>query len=172
MFKAGQDNILKPYLDAGKIQVIHEDWADDWAPQNAKAIVNSAITEKGTDFQGILVSNDGTAGGAIQALKEEGLAGKIIVTGQDADLAALQRIAAGLQSMTVYKPVKKLAYRAAELAVDLAGHKPSGATSRLNNGFKDVDSVFLPIVTVDKNNIRETVVADGFHTVEEIYPNK
>ncbi|MDE3084451.1 MAG: D-xylose transporter subunit XylF, partial [Verrucomicrobiota bacterium] len=70
---------------------------------------------------------------------------------------------------TVYKPIKNLARRAAELAVDLAGKKPIKTTDHLNNGRLDVPCVFLPIVTVDKNNLRETVIADGFHTAEEVF---
>lgn len=71
MFKQGQDNVLKPYIDRGDIQIIHEDWATDWQPKVAKEITNAAITKYGLTFDGILASNDGTAGGAIQALREE-----------------------------------------------------------------------------------------------------
>jgi D-xylose transport system substrate-binding protein len=92
MFKQGQDNILDPLIKAGKIEVLHEDWALDWKPENGKKIMNAAITKAGRDIDAVVVSNDGTAGGAIQALLEEGLAGKVLVTGQDADLAACQRI--------------------------------------------------------------------------------
>lgn len=171
LFKQGQDNILKPYIDAGDIIVIHEDWASDWQPQAAKRITNAAITHHGHDFDAILASNDGTAGGAIQALKEEGLAGKVLVTGQDADLAAVQRIVDGTQAMTVYKPVKALAYGAAELAVKMAKGKPLIAKFELHNGFKQVPSVFLQITTVDKGNLLNTVVADGFRSYDDVYRN-
>ena len=83
---------------------MHEDWTQDWKPENAKKIANAAITKAGPNFDAILASNDGTASGAIQALSEEGLAGKILVTGQDAELSACQRIANGTQAMTIYKP--------------------------------------------------------------------
>lgn len=173
MFKEGQDKVLKPLIDSGAITVLHEDWADDWKPEVAKKIMNAAITKSGKgkdyDADGVLASNDGTAGGAIQALTEEGLAGKIIVTGQDADLVACQRIALGTQAMTIYKPIKNLATKAAELAVALADKKPVEATAKLNNGKLDVPSVFLPIVTVTKDNIVGSVVKDGFHTYDEIY---
>ena len=109
LFKQGQDKALAAALQSGAIEVVHEDWAEDWKPENGKKIVNAAINKVGHDFDAILASNDGTAGGAIQALIEEGLAGKVIVTGQDADLAACQRIVAGTQSMTIYKPLKQLA---------------------------------------------------------------
>src|SRR4051812_48131948 len=91
MFKQGQDNILKPYIDRGDVKVMHEDWAEDWKPENGKRIMNAAITARGKNFDGVLASNDGVAGGAVQALLEEGLAGKVLVTGQDAELVACQR---------------------------------------------------------------------------------
>jgi D-xylose transport system substrate-binding protein len=168
LFKQGQDNILNPFIKAGQIEVLHEDWAADWKPENGKKIMNAAITKSGRNIDAVVVSNDGTAGGAIQALIEEGLAGKVLVTGQDADLAACQRIARGTQAMTVYKPLKNLATLAARIAVEVAkGGKPA-ATSMLDNGTKQVPSIFEKIVSVDKNNLMSTVVADGFHTAEEL----
>lgn len=171
MFKQGQDNILQPYIDRGDITVIHEDWAENWEPANAKKITNAAITNNGTAFDAILASNDGTAGGAIQALKEEGLVGKILVTGQDAEMAACQRIVDGSQAMTIYKPIKSLASSAAELAVKMANGSPVIARGSVDNGQVEVPSIFLPITSVDKDNMMDTVVADGFHSFEEVYRN-
>ncbi len=171
LFKQGQDNVLKPYIDRGDIKVIHEDWADNWEPQRAKQIVNAAITNHGHDFQGVLASADGVAGGAIQALKEEGLMGKVLVTGQDAELAAVQRIVDGSQAMTIYKPIRKLAREAAELAVKLAGKKPLITREGLDNGQVIVPSVFLPIITVDKENMVQTVIDDGFQSYDDVYRN-
>jgi D-xylose transport system substrate-binding protein len=168
LFKQGQDNILKPYIDRGEIEVLHEDWAEDWKPENAKRIANAAIS-KGAKFEGILASNDGTAGGAIQALVEEGLAGSIIVTGQDAELAACQRIAGGIQAMTVYKPIKRLATTAAEIAVNLARGKPIVARDVVHNGRIDVPSFLCEIITVERANLVETVIRDGFHAYDEVF---
>lgn len=163
LFKQGQDNILQPLIAAGKVEVVHEDWALDWKPENAKKIMNAAITKAGRDIDAVVVSNDGTAGGAIQALREEGLAGKVLVTGQDADLAACQRILAGTQSMTVYKPLKNLATLAARIAVDVAKGNQPAATATLDNGAMRVPSIFEKVISVDKENLMTTVVADGFH---------
>ncbi len=171
LFKQGQDIALRPYVDRGDIQVIHEDWAENWSPANAKKIANAALTRQGGSFDGVLVTNDGTAGGAIQALIEEGLAGKVLVTGQDADLAACQRIVAGTQSMTVYKPIENLARRGAELAVDLARRRPLFASDATFNGEREVPSVLLEVVAVTRDNLRETVIADGFHSEAEVYGN-
>ena len=169
LFKQGQDNVLQPLIAAGKVEVIHEDWAEDWKPENAKKITNAAITNHGHNFDAILASNDGTAGGAIQALTEEGLAGKITVTGQDADLAACQRIVNGTQTMTVYKPITHLAAKAAELAVNLAKRKPLIATAGIDNGKITVPSVLLDIVSVTKENMRETVVKDAFRSEKDVF---
>lgn len=170
LFKQGQDQVLGSHIKSGAIKVIHEDWAEDWRPENAKRIVNAAITaHAGVKIDAVLASNDGTAGGAIQALSEEGLAGKVLVTGQDAELVALQRIVGGTQAMTVYKPLKNLAPRAAEVAVAMAKRKPVIANSVVNNGTADVPSVLSDVVVVTKDNIEQTVVADGFHGREEIF---
>jgi D-xylose transport system substrate-binding protein len=169
LFKQGQDNVLQPYLARGDIQVVHEDWADDWKPEVAKRIVNAAITAHGGDFDGVLASNDGTAGGAIQALIEEGYAGNKVVTGQDAELVACQRIVAGTQSMTIYKPLRTLAQSAAEMAVKLAQRGVVVARQSVDNGKIAVPAALSEVVTVTKENMAQTVVKDGFHSYEEVY---
>lgn len=168
LFKQGQDNVLLPLIQAGRVQVVHEDWALDWKPENAKKIMNAAITKAGRNIDAVVVSNDGTAGGAIQALLEEGLAGKVLVTGQDADLAACQRILRGTQAMTVYKPLKNLASLAARVAVEVAQGKQPATTATLDNGAKQVPSIFEKVVSVDKANLMSTVVADGFHRAADL----
>jgi D-xylose transport system substrate-binding protein len=170
LFKQGQDNVIQPLVERGALQVIHEDWAADWKPENAKKITNAAITRNGREFAAVLASNDGTAGGAIQALLEEGLAGKIMVTGQDAELAACQRIAAGTQAMTIYKPLKQLAERAAEAAVKMARGRPVVASSAIDNGRAKVPSILLDVVAVTRENLDATVIADGLHLREAMFP--
>ena len=169
LFKQGQDNVLGPLIASGAIEVLHEDWAQDWRPENAKKIANAALTKAGHGIDAILASNDGTAGGAIQALTEEGLAGRVLVTGQDADLAACQRIVAGTQFMTIYKPLSRLAGQAAELAVKLARRQPVVARAELDNGKIAVPSVLLDVVAVTRENLDATVIQDGFRKREEVY---
>ena len=150
LVKKGQDDVLLPLLEKGDLVVSHEDWVDEWKPENAKRAVNAGLSKvamlavAGPVIQGILAPNDGTAGGAVQALLEEGLVAdpskRPLVTGQDAELAACQRIAAGTQTMTVYKPLSRLARRAAEVAVAFAQGKTVVATSETPNGFKQVPS--------------------------------
>jgi D-xylose transport system substrate-binding protein len=170
MFRQGQMNILKPYVDRGDIKVVADQWATDWQPVEALKITENALTKSNNKVDAVLVSNDGTAGGAIQALSEQNLAGKVLVSGQDADLAACQRIVAGTQSMTVYKPIQKLAEKAAELAVALAQKQPlTDKTSTVNNGKKDVPSILLEPIEVDKDNLDSTVIADGYQKKEDVY---
>jgi D-xylose transport system substrate-binding protein len=169
LYKQGQDEVLKPHLDNGEIVVVQEDWAEDWKPENAKRITNAAITNAGRGIDAILASNDGTAGGAVQALSEEGLAGKVMVTGQDAEAVACQRIAQGTQAMTVYKPIRRLAERAAELAVALGQGRPVVATASTNDGAADIPSVLFPSVVVTRENLDDTVVKDNFHSHAEVY---
>lgn len=167
LFKAGQDKALKDALASGAVEVLHEDWADDWKPENAKRIANAAITKHGQNIQAVLASNDGTAGGAVQALREEGVAGKVVVTGQDAELAAVQRILGDQQSMTIYKPVQELAKKAAETAFALATGKPLIASKETDNGKVKVPTILHDVVTITKANT-DILIKDGFLTAAEI----
>jgi D-xylose transport system substrate-binding protein len=169
MLREGQLKILQPAIERGDIKIVFDQWARDWQPSESLKIAENALTQARNDVAAMVVSNDGTAGGAIQALEEQKLAGKVLVSGQDADLAALQRIVEGKQSMTVYKPIDKLARRAAEAAVSLARRETVGATTTVPNGLKDVPSILLDPIAVDKDNIEETILRDGFHKREDIY---
>ena len=125
-----------------------------------------------SDASGVHVSvasNDGTAGGAVSALEAAGLAGRVLVTGQDAQKDAIQRIVKGTQTMTVYKPIQPLAFGAVDAAVKLAKHEPVDAPTKINNGKKDVPTILLEPIVVDKSNVDATVIKDGYHKREDIY---
>jgi D-xylose transport system substrate-binding protein len=113
----GQMRVLKPMVDRGNIKIVSDTWTKDWDPSEAYAHMSAAIESTKGDIAAVVASNDGTAGGAIQALEEHKLAGKVLVSGQDADLAAIIRILDGTQTMTVYKPLGSQAKLAAEAAV-------------------------------------------------------
>jgi D-xylose transport system substrate-binding protein len=170
LVRDGQMKVLKPGMDGGDIKVVADQWAKDWQPVEALKIMENALTRNNNAVDAVVASNDGTAGGAIQALGEQKLSGKVLVTGQDADLAACQRIVAGTQTMTVYKPIKALAHRAAEVAVQMAKKQPlTGASRTTHNGKKDVPSILLEPVAVDKSNLDATVIAEGFQKKEDVY---
>nr|WP_026174383.1 D-xylose ABC transporter substrate-binding protein [Effusibacillus pohliae] len=172
LFKQGQMKVLQPLIDKGDIKIVYDQWTKDWQPNNALKNMENALTANNNKIDAVIAANDGTAGGAIMALMGQGLAGKVPVSGQDAELAALQRIVAGTQTMTVYKPVKKLAEKAAELAVQMAKGEKVQTDKKINNGKIDVPSILLDPIVVTKENIEQTVVADGFHKKEDIYMNK
>ena len=169
LFRKGQMNILKPLIDSGKIKVIGDQWVDSWLPEKALQIMENALTANKNNIDAVVASNDATAGGAIQALSAQGLSGKVAISGQDADLAAIKRIVEGTQTMTVYKPIKKLADKAAEIAVGLAKDEKIESNAVLNNGLKNVPSYLLDPIAVVKDNIEETIIQDGFHSKESIY---
>ncbi len=171
LFREGQMKALKPAIDKGDIKVVADQWARDWQPSEALKHTENALSKNQNDIQAVVASNDGTAGGAISALKQQNLEKKVLVTGQDAELAACQRIAEGTQSMTIYKPIQSLAYSGAEAAVALAKGENVKTTSTVNNGRLDVPSLLIAPVSVDKENLEQTVVKDGFHLKTEIYKN-
>lgn len=145
----------------------------DWSPDKAQSEMEQAITALGKNgFAATYAANDGTAGGAIAAMKSAGIepASKP-TTGQDAELEAIQRILAGEQFMTVYKAIEPEAYAAAEIAVALAEGEdiPSGLVNgKINNEAEDVESVLLEPVAVTKDNVNDTIVKDEFWSTSEI----
>jgi D-xylose transport system substrate-binding protein len=116
----------------------------------------------------IVASNDSIAGGAIQALEDKGWSGKVLVSGQDADLAAIERIFDGTQLMTVYKPVRSEARAAAEAAVKLARHEDVESPSSVPNGALTTKAILLTPICVTQENAKQTVLKDGFQKIEVV----
>jgi D-xylose transport system substrate-binding protein len=171
LFKEGAHSVI----DGSGFKVAKEYDTPDWSPDKAQQEMEQAITALGNDgFVGVYAANDGTAGGAIAAMKGNGIdPKKIPTTGQDAELAAIQRILVDEQYMTVYKAIKAEAEAAAQLAVDLAqGKTPSGADDKIDNGTKQVPSILLTPVAVTKDNINDTIIKDKFWSVDEICTGK
>lgn len=169
LFRQGQMKILQPLIDKGDIKIVADQWARDWLADEALKHTENALTVNNNDVVAVVASNDATAGGVIQALNTQKLSGKVVVSGQDADLAALQRIVDGSQTMTVYKPVSQLAAKAAEAAVTLAKKEKVETNEKINNGKMDVPSILLKPIAVDKNNLDETVIKDGYQKREKVY---
>jgi D-xylose transport system substrate-binding protein len=163
-----QMRVLQPYIDRGDIKVIADGYTKDWLPSEAYLFMLKAIDSSQGKIAAVLASNDGMAGGAIQALGEHNLAGKVLVSGQDADLSAVICIAQGTQSMTVYKPITNEAAVAAEEAVRLAKGEKTRANRTINNGKIEVPAILLKPIEVTRDNIKATVVKDGFQTLKSI----
>ena len=167
LLREGQMKVLQPLVDGGKIKIVGSQWVQEWSATTALGIMENALTANKNDIQGVVASNDALAGATVQALQAQGLAGKTAVSGQDADLAAAQRIEKGTQTMTVYKPLKLIASTAAQMAVDLAKGKAPAYTSKMNNGSKDVDTVLLTPIALTKANVNR-LVTDGYFTQAQI----
>lgn len=163
-----QLRVLKPFVDRGDIKIAGDFWAKDWNPAEAYAQMSEAIASTKGEIVAVVASNDGTAGGAIQSLEEHKLAGKVFVSGQDADLAAIIRILDGTQTMTVYKPLGAQARIAAEAAVALAKGETVKTAVSLTVGSKTIPGILLPPVVVTKDNVKQTVIKDGFQNLETI----
>jgi D-xylose transport system substrate-binding protein len=165
--------VLQPAIDKGDIKIVADQHATDWKPEESLKIVENALTQNSDKIDVVVASNDGTAGGAISALEKKGLAGKVIVTGQDAEKAALQRIAEGKQSMTVYKPISPLAQAAVDAAIKLAKKEPLTNAQPFKNEKigKDIQAILLEVIVVDKNNLMSTVIKDGWAKFEDVYAN-
>jgi D-xylose transport system substrate-binding protein len=170
LLRQGQMNVLKPAVDRGDIKIISDQFAREWQASEAGRITEDALTRTNNIIQAIVASNDGTAGGAIAALPAE-LVGKPVVTGQDAELIACQRIVEGKQSMTIYKPIQPLAYSAVDSAIKLARGEKIETADKINNGKIDVPSILQTPIAVDKTNMVDTIIKDGYQKMEDVYMN-
>jgi D-xylose transport system substrate-binding protein len=173
LFKAGAHSVL----DSSGVKIGKEYDTPDWSPDKAQSQMEQAITALGKDkIDGVLAANDGTGGGAIAAMKSAGIdPKKVPVTGQDAELAAIQRILVDEQYMTVYKAIKPEAEAAATLALALAnGEQPAAGlvNGKTDNGQKQVESVLLDPLAVTKDKVNDTVIADGFYKASEVCTGK
>ncbi len=169
LLRQGQMKVLDPAIKRGDIKIISDQFAREWKAEEALRITEDALTKTGNKIDAIVASNDGTAGGAISALEAAGLAGKVLVTGQDAQKDAVQRIVKGTQTMTVYKQIQPLAFGAVDAAVKLARHEPVPTTEKINNGMKDIPAILLEPIVVDKSNVDSTIIKDGYQTHQDIY---
>lgn len=172
IMKKEQLAVLKPAIDAGKVKIVAENFIDNWDNSLALNFVENTLTQNNDNVQAIVVSNDGMAGGVVSALSKRGLEGKVLVTGQDAQLDALQRIAEGKQAMTVYKPIIELANGAVDAAIKLAKGEKLDATPFMNDAIsKEVPAILLEVVTVDKASLMDTVIKDGYAKYEDVFRN-
>jgi D-xylose transport system substrate-binding protein len=163
LFKRGAHSTLD-----GKTSVAAEFDTPDWKPANAQAWATTTLSSlRGESIVGVYAANDGTAGGVIAAMKRAGLP-DVPVTGQDAQVDALQRILAGSQYMTVYKAIRPEAEKAADLTLDLLNGRTTTAPTTTDNGAGQVPSFLLDPVAVTRDTIKSTVLKDGFVTVASL----
>ncbi|MBN2042590.1 MAG: substrate-binding domain-containing protein [Candidatus Aenigmarchaeota archaeon] len=169
LVKEGSFNLLQPKIDSGEINLVLDVFNDGWKSEEAYRQLKAYLEENGT-VDAVVCANDGTAMGAIQALEEFNLSG-IPVSGQDASLGACQMIAEGRQTISVYKPLMSIAEKAAEMAVAIAKGETAETNQEVDNGEIEVPSYLLDVRMVTRDNLMSTVIADGFHSYEDVYQN-
>lgn len=157
-------------IEDSSLHVVYSVNAKEWLAEEAFKAVNAALT-KTPVINGVMCGNDNLASEAVKALSENRLAGKVVVTGQDADLVACQRIVEGTQSMTVYKPVDQLAKTAADYALKLAKGEDIRFDQTINDGSKEIPYVKLEPIAVNEENIYRVIVEGGFQREEDVYLN-
>ena len=166
--RAGQMKVLQPLIDRGDIKIVGDYWVPEWSATEAYVLITMALENLKNPPIAIVASNDSIAGGAIQALEDRKMSGTVLVCGQDADLAAMERIFDGTQLMTVYKPVGREARTAAEAAVKLARHVDVEGTTPVPNGAITTKALLLAPISVNAENAKETVFKDGYQKLEVV----
>jgi D-xylose transport system substrate-binding protein len=167
-FHGPQLEALQPFVKDGRIKIVADLNVADWSASEAYVAMTRVLESNHNNITAVVATNDSIASGAIQALEEHGLAGKVLVSGQDADLSAIVRVLMGTQTMTLYKPIVPQAQAAAEAAVSLARGEPVKTNGEFRSGTIRLPAIYFYPVVVTKDNVKETVIRDGFQKVEEI----
>lgn len=170
LLNQGIHQILDPRIRSGKSRLVAEIWPDAWDSDKARTGLESVLA-RDRNIDAVIAGNDMLAEAVIRVLSENRLMGKVKVTGQDADLAACQRIAEDAQFATIYKPIDRLALKAAGFAVMLAKGEPIPTDATIDDGVGRVPYVRLEPILVTKELLRATVIKDGFHAESDIYRN-
>lgn len=171
LFRQGALKALQPLIDGGDLNLVFDQFTPNWDNAKAQSLMEGVLTKERNDVQIAYVANDGMANTVIAALRTQGLNGEVLVTGQDATLTGIQNILTGDQAMTIYKPIAQEAEATAKLVAALSRGEDPG--SLVNGevevlGGAKVPAVLETPVVVDKDNIEQTVIADGFLTKEQI----
>ena len=170
LLKIGQMNELQPYIERGDIKIIYDQFVENWHQEEGYDHMIKCLKEHNNKVDAVIAANDALATGVSKALEENNLKGMVYLAGQDADLAACQRIVAGTQTMTVYKPIEAIATKAADIAISMARDETfENVQLTVNNGKRMVPAVLLPPMIVNKETIRLTVIADGYLKENKIY---
>jgi len=161
--REGMEEVIGAAVAAGDIEIVSETYTDNWDPKNAQATMEQVLTAENNKIDAVLTENDGMAGGAIAALEAQGLAGKVAVSGQDAEQAALNRVALGTQSLTVWKDARELGKAAGEAAVALCSNPDttaiSGASPFTTPGGNEISSIFLTPLPITQENLNAVIDA-------------
>jgi D-xylose transport system substrate-binding protein len=171
LMSEGFHRALDPAVQGRRLTIVREVWLNSWSSEEAETAFRTALDETQTRPDAVIAANDLLAESLIRVLSQRRWLDGTFVTGMDADLAACQRVIEGTQSMTVYKPIAPLAMAAARYAVKLARHESLDIQQFISDGEYNIPYVKHLPVAVDRSNMREVIVKEGFHRAEEIYRN-
>ncbi len=177
LFRQGQDLIVDPLVEAGKVEVVADQWVENWDPANALKLMENILTSVNNDVDAVVASNDGTALGALQALNAQGLAGVVPISGQDATADGCNSIVKGQLTVSILKDIRNLAPIAVDMVDALIkGEAVEGleeytlAELTLNDALQgNVKALFLPVEQVNADNVFELCVANGFQSYDDVY---
>ena len=169
LLKYGAMEYIQPRVLQRYINIVKDAIAFKWDPDVAYNIVKEALKANNNKIDAILAPSDDIAGGVVRALEEQGLAGRVYVTGEDGNLEAAQRIVRGTQSMTVFKDTRELGKEAINIAVKLVRSEPLDASYMTNNGKIEVPSILLEPIFVDKDNLDKVLIDSGYLNKNEVY---
>jgi len=181
LVRNGQMEVLQPYIDKGVVKVVADQWVDNWDATKAEQMMENILTAQQNKIDAVVASNDGTALGELQAMKAQGLWGKVPISGQDATADGCNSIVLGGQTVTVFKDTRLLAPMAVKLvealvkgqSLDSFGLKSFTLAALTNDKTKtgNVQALFLPVVEVTKANVYDVVVKSGFQSYDDVYRN-
>lgn len=176
LVRQGQMEVLQPYIDSGVITIVADQWVNNWDTNEALKMMENILTAQNNEIDAVVASNDGTALGELEALKAQGLAGVVPISGQDATADGCNSIVKGEQTVTVYKDIRLLAPKAVELMDALINDQPiSGVTDyslAILTGQDlegEIPCVFLDVVQVTQDNVYEEIVISGFQSYDDVY---
>lgn len=162
LLRLGQLNVIQPLIERGDIKVVYDQYVDNWSPDEGYRLMKECL-KKNKEINAVLAANDQLAEGALKALEEVNYAPLPYISGQDAESDACRRVIAGTQAMTVYKPIEAIATKTAEIALQMIHEQRIPKTYlSVNNGKRQVPSILLPSMEVNKETIHLTVMADGY----------
>jgi len=177
LFRKGQMEIVQPYVDKGVVKIVADQWVDNWDAANAQKLMENILTAQGNLIDAVVASNDGTGLGALQAMKAQGLAGKVPISGQDATADGCNSIVKGELTVSILKDIRNLVPEGVNLmdallkGTAVAGLKSYTMAELTNDDTKtgNVMSLFLQVQQVNKGNVYDLVVKSGFQSYDDVY---
>jgi len=177
LFTKGQTEVLQPYVDSGVIKIVAQQGIDNWDAANALKAMENILTAQGNKVDAVVASNDGTALGALQALKAQGLAGKVPISGQDATADGCNSIVKGELTVSIMKDIRNLAPKAVDLMDSLIKGQTVSDLKQFTLAELTVDpsktgnvqALFLPVQQITKDNVFDLVVKSGFQSYDDVY---